>query len=100
MDLVNQIRTHSLFRLTLLKNNAGQPAANYKDFEFIRKTMLPLQIKLPVSKLLQCKERVELAMGQRWFDLQRWGGSVMAAELKAYVDFENNIFLNLLPHLI
>ena len=35
------------------------------------------------------ERKLELAMeGERWFDLSRWGGDVMASELKAYVDYE------------
>ena len=53
------------------------------------------QIKLTVAKntvvikAIRMERKLELAMeGQRWFDLARWGGDYMAAELKAYVDYE------------
>ena len=40
-------------------------------------------------KAIRMERKLELAMeGERWFDLSRWGGDVMASELKAYVDYE------------
>ena len=40
-------------------------------------------------KAIRMERKLELAMeGERWFDLARWGGNYMSAELKAYIEYE------------
>ena len=88
MDLVNQIRTRAALPANIIKNAAGQPAANYKISTYPQ-NHAAFTDKATCIKAVRMERKLELAMeGQRWFDLQRWGGSVMATELKAYVDFE------------
>jgi hypothetical protein len=88
MDLVNQIRTRAALPVNIIKTSAGEPAANYKISTYPQ-NHAAFTDKATCIKAVRMERKLELAMeGQRWFDLQRWGGSVMAAELKAYVDFE------------
>lgn len=42
-------------------------------------------------RAIRMERKLELAMeGERWFDLVRWGGDMMSAELKAYIEYEKN----------
>ena len=88
MDLVNQIRTRAALPVNIIKNAAGQPAANYKISTYPQ-NHAAFTDKATCIKAVRMERKLELAMeGQRWFDLQRWGGSVMATEIKAYIDYE------------
>lgn len=52
------------------------------------------QTKMFVSSDSAGAVKVRVAVeGERWFDLSRWGGDVMASELKAYVDYEKTVYL-------
>lgn len=88
MDLVNQIRTRAALPVNVIKNTDGTPAALYKISTYPQ-SHAAFTDKAACIKAVRMERKLELAMeGQRWFDLQRWGGDIMAAEIKAYVDFE------------
>ena len=88
MDLVNQIRTRASLPVNIIKTSAGEPAANYKISTYPQ-NHAAFTDKATCIKAVRMERKLELAMeGQRWFDLQRWGGSVMATEIKAYIDYE------------
>ena len=88
MDLVNQIRTRAALPVNIIKTSAGEPAANYKISTYPQ-NHAAFTDKATCIKAVRMERKLELAMeGQRWFDLQRWGGSVMATEIKAYIDYE------------
>ncbi len=88
MDLVNQIRTRAALPVNIIKNTDGTPAASYKISTYPQ-THAAFTDKATCIKAVRMERKLELAMeGQRWFDLQRWGGAEMATELKAYVDYE------------
>nr|WP_321521005.1 RagB/SusD family nutrient uptake outer membrane protein [uncultured Macellibacteroides sp.] len=88
MDLVNQIRTRAALPVNVIKNTDGTPAALYKISTYPQ-SHAAFTDKATCIKAVRMERKLELAMeGQRWFDLQRWGGDIMAAEIKAYVDFE------------
>jgi hypothetical protein len=88
MDLVNQIRTRAALPVNVIKNTDGTPAALYKISTYPQ-SHAAFTDKATCIKAVRMERKLELAMeGQRWFDLQRWGGDIMATEIKAYVDFE------------
>ena len=88
MDLVNQIRTRAALPVNVIKNTDGTPAAPYKISTYPQ-NHAAFSDKATCIKAVRMERKLELAMeGQRWFDLQRWGGAEMATELKAYVDYE------------
>ena len=87
MELVNKIRKRASLDVNIVKAD-GKPAANYKIAEY-PSSHAAFSDKNTCIKAVRMERKLELAMeGQRWFDLQRWGGDVMAAELKAYIDYE------------
>lgn len=88
MDQVNKIRKRAALEQNLIKMDDGSLAANYKISEYPA-GHAAFSSKDVCVKAIRMERKLELAMeGERWFDLVRWGGDVMAAELKAYVDYE------------
>lgn len=88
MAQVNDIRRRAALDVNIVKNADGTPAANYKVAEYPT-SHAAFSSKDVCIKAIRMERKLELAMeGQRWFDLARWGGDYMAAELKAYVDYE------------
>ena len=88
MAQVNDIRERAANPINLIKNEDGKNAANYQ-VALYPSTHTTYSNKTMCIKAIRMERKLELAMeGQRWFDLQRWGGEVMASELKAYVDYE------------
>ena len=87
MEQVNKIRRAAL-DVNIVKLDDGTPAANYKIAEY-PSSHAAFSNKDVCIKAIRMERKLELAMeGERWFDLSRWGGDVMASELKAYVDYE------------
>lgn len=88
MAQVNDVRARAAKPVNIIKKGDGTPAANYLVKEYPR-THAAFSSKDVCIKAIRMERKLELAMeGERWFDLVRWGGNVMAAELKAYVDYE------------
>lgn len=88
MEQVNKIRRRAALEVNIIKNTDGKPAANYKISEY-PSTHIAFTDKATCIKAVRMERKLELAMeGERWFDLVRWGGDVMATELAAYVDYE------------
>ncbi|KAA6338646.1 RagB/SusD family nutrient uptake outer membrane protein [termite gut metagenome] len=88
MGLVNAIRTRAALDVNIVKKPDGTPAANYKIGNY-PSSHLAFTDKATCIKAIRIERKLELAMeGQRFFDLSRWGGDYMAAELTAYVDYE------------
>ncbi|MCK9414801.1 MAG: RagB/SusD family nutrient uptake outer membrane protein, partial [Prolixibacteraceae bacterium] len=87
MNQVNKIRTRAGLEFNIVKID-GAPAANYK-ISIYPTNHAAFTDKATCVKAIRMERKLELAMeGQRWFDLQRWGGDYMATSLKDYVDFE------------
>lgn len=87
MNQVNKIRTRAGLEFNIVKID-GAPAANYKISTYPA-NHAAFTDKATCIKAIRMERKLELAMeGQRWFDLQRWGGDYMATSLKDYVDFE------------
>ena len=87
MSQVNKIRVRAGLDVNIIKKD-GKPAANYKIAEY-PSSHAAFSVKNTCIKAVRMERKLELAMeGQRWFDLQRWGGDYMAKTLKEYVDFE------------
>ena len=90
MGYVNQIRERAAKPVNIIKYADGTPAANYK-IELYPTSHAAFSDKAVCIKAIRMERKLELAMeGQRWFDLTRWGGTYMNAELSAYVDYESN----------
>ena len=90
MEQVNKIRRRAALEVNSTKKADGTPAANYKIAEY-PSSHAAFSSKDVCEKAIRMERKLELAMeGERWFDLVRWGGDVMAAEIKAYVDYEKN----------
>lgn len=88
MEQVNKIRTRAALEVNKIKLEDGTPAANYKVTEY-PSSHAAFTDKATCIKAIRMERKLELAMeGQRWFDLQRWGGDYMAAEIRAYIDYE------------
>ncbi|MDR2496408.1 MAG: RagB/SusD family nutrient uptake outer membrane protein [Tannerellaceae bacterium] len=88
MGLVNQIRSRAAKDVNIIKNAEGAPAANYKIANYPA-SHAAFGDKAVCTKAIRMERKLELAMeGQRWFDLTRWGGDYMAAEIAAYVEYE------------
>lgn len=88
MEQVNKIRRRAALDINIIKKADGTPAANYKIAEY-PSSHAAFSSKDACIKAIRMERKLELAMeGERWFDLVRWGGDVMASELKAYVDYE------------
>ena len=84
---MNKIRIRAGLDANIIKVN-GVPAANYK-VSIYPSSHAVFTDKATCIKAIRMERKLELAMeGQRWFDLQRWGGDYMATSLKDYVDFE------------
>ena len=87
IEQVNKIRIRAGLDANIIKVN-GVPAANYK-VSIYPSSHAVFTDKATCIKAIRMERKLELAMeGQRWFDLQRWGGDYMATSLKDYVDFE------------
>ena len=88
LEQVNKIRRRAALDVNIVKLDDGTPAANYKIAEY-PSSHAAFSNKDVCIKAIRMERKLELAMeGERWFDLSRWGGDVMASELKAYVDYE------------
>lgn len=88
MEQVNKIRRRAALDINIIKKADGTPAANYKIAEY-PSSHAAFSSKDACIKAVRMERKLELAMeGERWFDLVRWGGDVMASELKAYIDYE------------
>lgn len=90
MAQVNKIRARAALEVNIVKLADGTPAANYKIALY--PTSHPAFSNRNVCiQAIRMERKLELAMeGERWFDLVRWGGDIMAAELKAYINYEKN----------
>lgn len=87
MGYVNMIRERAAKPVNIIQNN-GAPAANYK-ISLYPNTHAAFTDKATCIRAIRMERKLELAMeGQRFFDLSRWGGDYMAAEISAYVDYE------------
>jgi hypothetical protein len=88
MELVNQVRTRAGLDVNIIRNEDGQPAANYKIATYPT-SHAAFSDKETCIKAVRMERKLELAMeGSRWFDLTRWGGDYMAKQLSDYVDYE------------
>jgi len=106
MNLVNQVRKRAGNDVNIVKYSAkdladanlktelkaklkvGDPAANYLVKEYPA-THLAFSDKATCVAAVRMERKLELAMeGQRWFDLVRYGGSVMNQEITAYLNYE------------
>ncbi|MDR1407633.1 MAG: RagB/SusD family nutrient uptake outer membrane protein [Tannerella sp.] len=84
MHLVNQIRERAALPVNLIE---GSPATC--KVSLYPESHAAFTDKATCIKAVRMERKLELAMeGQRFFDLTRWGGDYMAAELGAYVDYE------------
>lgn len=90
MAQVNKVRARAALDVNIVKQEDGTPAANYKIAEYPT-SHAAYSNKDVCIKAVRMERKLELAMeGERWFDLVRWGGDIMSAELKAYIDYEKN----------
>lgn len=90
MVQVNKVRARAALDVNIVKQEDGTPAANYKITEY-PSSHAAYSSKDICIKAVRMERKLELAMeGERWFDLVRWGGDIMSAELKAYIDYEKN----------
>lgn len=90
MVQVNKVRARAALDVNIVKQEDGTPAANYKIAEY-PSSHAAYSSKDICIKAVRMERKLELAMeGERWFDLVRWGGDIMSAELKAYIDYEKN----------
>ncbi len=88
MELVNQIRRRAALPVNIVKLENGNPAANYLIKEY-PSAHAAFTDKETCIKAIRTERKLELAMvGQRWFDLARWGGQYMSKELEDYIRFE------------
>ncbi len=88
MSQVNQVRARAAKDENMNKKADGSLSANYKISQY-PSSHAAFTDKATCIKAIRMERKLELAMeGQRWFDLSRWGGDYMAAELKAYIDYE------------
>ena len=88
MAQVNDIRRRAALDCNIVRLDDGTPAANYKIAEYPA-SHAAFSNKDVCIKAVRMERKLELAMeGERWFDLVRWGGDVMSAELKAYTNYE------------
>ena len=94
MELVNKIRARAALPVNIIKFADGTPAANYKIATY-PSSHAAFSDKATCIKAIRMERKLELAMeGQRWFDLVRWGGDVMASEIAAYLNYEKNYIPN------
>lgn len=90
MEQVNKIRRRAALDVNIIRKADGTPAANYKISEY-PSTHAAFTNKEVCVKAIRMERKLELAMeGERWFDLVRWGGDVMAQSIREYVDYEKN----------
>ena len=88
MEQVNKVRTRAALNVNITKLANGTPAANYKVAVY-PSSHAAFTDKETCIKAVRMERKLELAMeGQRFFDLSRWGGTYMAEQLHAYVDYE------------
>lgn len=88
MAQVNDIRRRAALDCNIVRLEDGTPAANYKIAEYPT-SHAAFSNKDVCIKAIRMERKLELAMeGERWFDLVRWGGDYMSAELKAYTNYE------------
>lgn len=87
ISIVNQIRKRA-DNVVNKPQIDGVNAANY-HIALYPSTHAVFSDKEMAIKAVRFERKLELAMeGHRWFDLTRWGGNIMAAELKDYVEYE------------
>lgn len=90
MAQVNKIRERAAKPDNITKLADGTPAANYKIATYPA-SHAAFTDKATCIKAVRMERKLELAMeGQRWFDLQRWGGDYMSDELGDYIEYEGN----------
>lgn len=88
MAQVNRIRTRAALDVNIVRLPDGKPAANYA-IALYPSSHAAFTDKDVCLKAIRMERKLELAMeGERWFDLARWGGDYMSAELKAYIEYE------------
>jgi len=93
MGWVNQVRKRAALPVNIIYREDGEPAANYKVAEYPASHQTFSNKDLCI-KAIRLERKLELAMeGQRWFDLARWGGVYMNAEIDAYLKYESNFLL-------
>lgn len=90
MAEVNKVRARAALDINVVKLADGTPAANYK-IALYPSSHPAFSDREVCIKAVRMERKLELAMeGERWFDLVRWGGDLMSAELKAYINYEKN----------
>jgi len=106
MELVNKVRKRAGNEVNIVKYSqkdlddknlkaalkaklkVGDPAAKYLVKEYPA-GHAAFSDKATCIAAVRMERKLELGMeGQRWFDLVRWGGDVMAKEIAAYLDYE------------
>lgn len=88
MEQINKIRTRAAMDENRVKLSDGTDAANYK-IALYPTTHAAFSDKATCIKAIRMERKLELAMeGERWFDLQRWGGDYMAEQINAYITYE------------
>jgi len=81
-------RTRAALDVNIVRLPDGKPAANY-SISLYPASHAAFTDKDVCLKAIRMERKLELAMeGERWFDLARWGGDYMSAELKAYIEYE------------
>ena len=90
MSWVNKIRERAALPVNIIYQEDGTPAAKYSVKPYPA-THAAFTNKDVCIKAVRMERKLELAMeGQRWFDLARWGGDYMNAEIDAYLKYESN----------
>lgn len=90
MEQVNKVRARAALDVNIVRLPDGTPAANYK-ISLYPASHAAFSNKDVCIQAVRMERKLELAMeGERWFDLVRWGGETMAAEVKAYIEYEKN----------
>ena len=88
MSQVNKIRERAALSENRITLDDGSPAANYK-ISLYPATHAAYSDQETCIRAIRMERKLELAMeGERWFDLQRWGGDYMSEQLKDYVNYE------------
>ena len=94
MSQVNKLRARAALPVNIIYQEDGTQAANYKVAEYPASHATFTNKELCV-KAIRMERKLELAMeGQRWFDLVRWGGDVMANEISNYVNYEKQFIMS------
>jgi hypothetical protein len=100
MGYVNQLRERAAKPVNIVYQAEGTAAALYKVGQY-PSTHAAFSDKDVCVKAIRMERKLELAMeGQRWFDLARYGGTYMTAEIDAYLKYESQFigkFMNVAP---